>query len=298
MDWDKLKAFYAVASCGSISSAQPVLNLSQSAISRQILDLENRLKTSLFKRHKRGMILTDPGKLLFHTTEETYKKFVQVETLIQKGQTEPQGQLKIASAAGWISSLLLDTLDDFFALYPQINLNIVTTDYNPRFHLGEVDAAILSYIPHQTGLVQDYLMDFHLNLYASQRYLDQYGTPHHVNDLDNHRLITFGEDQMLFSSTMDWLLWVGRERKSPRIPFLKINSGILLHQAAAEGLGIVTLTDENYFLQKTPLVRVLPHINGPLLKAYYIYPKEKEGANTVTAFRDYLKELIKKKGWQ
>ncbi len=297
MDWDKLKTFYAVASCGSITAAQPILNLCQSAISRQIIDLENRLNTSLFKRNKQGMALTDSGKLLYLTTEETYKKFTQVEAQIQKGQIEPQGHLKIASAAGWVSTLLLNSLDDFSTLFPHINLSIITTDYNPKFHLREVDVAILSYIPHQNNLIQDYLMDFHLNLYASQSYLDKFGTPQNVEDLDNHRLLTFGEDQMLFASTMDWALCVGRKGKLPRTPFLKLSSGILLHQAASQGLGIVTLADENYFLQQTPLVRVLPDVTGPILKAYYIYSKEMEGASTIIAFRDHLREVIKKKKW-
>jgi len=58
MDWDKLKIFHAVAQAGSFTEASGTLNLSQSAISRQIQSLEQTLKTSLFERHARGLSLT------------------------------------------------------------------------------------------------------------------------------------------------------------------------------------------------------------------------------------------------
>ena len=49
MDWDKLKIFHAVAEAGSFTSATVILNLSQSAISRQIQSLEDDLKVKLFE---------------------------------------------------------------------------------------------------------------------------------------------------------------------------------------------------------------------------------------------------------
>jgi len=58
MDWDKLRIFHAVADAGSLTHAGDKLNLSQSAVSRQIRGLEESLGTILFPRHARGLILT------------------------------------------------------------------------------------------------------------------------------------------------------------------------------------------------------------------------------------------------
>ena len=63
MDWDKLKIFHAVAEAGSFTSATVILNLSQSAISRQIQSLEEDLKVKLFERHARGLTLTENGNM-------------------------------------------------------------------------------------------------------------------------------------------------------------------------------------------------------------------------------------------
>jgi tetratricopeptide (TPR) repeat protein len=62
IDWDKLRIFHAVAEAGSFTHAGDTLNLSQSAVSRQISALEDSLKTPLFHRHARGLILTEQNK--------------------------------------------------------------------------------------------------------------------------------------------------------------------------------------------------------------------------------------------
>ncbi|MCB1348986.1 MAG: LysR family transcriptional regulator, partial [Maritimibacter sp.] len=68
MDWDKLRIFHAVADAGSLTHAGDSLNLSQSAVSRQIRALEESLDATLFHRHARGLILTEQGELLFDAT--------------------------------------------------------------------------------------------------------------------------------------------------------------------------------------------------------------------------------------
>ena len=70
MDWDNLKIFNAVAEAGSFTSASVNLNLSQSAISRQIQSLEQDLKVQLFERHARGLTLTENGEYLIKTAHE------------------------------------------------------------------------------------------------------------------------------------------------------------------------------------------------------------------------------------
>ena len=80
MDWDKLKIFHAVTQAGSFTKASDTLNLSQSAISRQIQSLEYELKISLFERHARGLVLTDSGHKLYSTANEVISKIKEVET--------------------------------------------------------------------------------------------------------------------------------------------------------------------------------------------------------------------------
>ena len=72
MDWDKLRIFHAVAQAGSFTHAGEELNLSQSAVSRQVSALEEDLGAPLFHRHARGLILTEQGELLYRTAHEVF----------------------------------------------------------------------------------------------------------------------------------------------------------------------------------------------------------------------------------
>jgi len=76
MDWDKLRVFHAVAEAGSFTHAGDSLNLSQSAVSRQISGLEESLQVPLFHRHARGLILTEQGELLYRTARDCLRQTV------------------------------------------------------------------------------------------------------------------------------------------------------------------------------------------------------------------------------
>ena len=91
MDWDKLKIFHAVAEAGSFTSATVLLNLSQSAISRQIQSLEDDLKVKLFERHARGLTLTENGEYVFKTAHEVIGKLKEVETTLSDKKDKPSG---------------------------------------------------------------------------------------------------------------------------------------------------------------------------------------------------------------
>ena len=80
MDWDKLKIFHTVAEASSFTKASTILNLSQSAISRQIQGLESDLKVQLFERHARGLVLTENGEYLFKSAHEVISKLKDVES--------------------------------------------------------------------------------------------------------------------------------------------------------------------------------------------------------------------------
>ena len=80
MDWDKLRVFHAVAEAGSFTHAGETLNLSQSAVSRQIGHLEENLKVPLFHRHARGLILTEQGETLYETAHAVFAQLARVQT--------------------------------------------------------------------------------------------------------------------------------------------------------------------------------------------------------------------------
>ena len=113
MDWDKLRIFHAVAEAGSFTHAGESLNLSQSAVSRQIGALEESLKVSLFHRHARGLILTEQGELLYRTAHEVFAKLAMTEAQLAESKERPKGRLKITATVALGSTWLTPRMGEF-----------------------------------------------------------------------------------------------------------------------------------------------------------------------------------------
>src|SRR3546814_9065041 len=101
MKWYKLRIFHAVAEAGSFTHAGELLNLSQSAVSRQISALEDSLKVPLFHRHARGLILTEQGELLYRTAHEVFGKLAMTEAQLTESKDRPKGPLKITTTVAF-----------------------------------------------------------------------------------------------------------------------------------------------------------------------------------------------------
>ena len=115
MDWDKLRVFHAVAEAGSFTHAGELLNLSQSAVSRQISALEESLSVPLFHRHARGLILTEQGELLFRTARDVFAKLSMAEGLISEFEGQAQRTTQDPNDGG----LRLDLADATYSGIPR-----------------------------------------------------------------------------------------------------------------------------------------------------------------------------------
>ena len=121
MDWDKLRVFHAVAEAGSFTHAGDTLNLSQSAVSRQISALEEALQVPLFHRHARGLILTEQGESLNRTVREVFAKLAMTEALLTESKEKPAGRLKVTTTVGFGASWLAPRLHAFLEMYPDVS---------------------------------------------------------------------------------------------------------------------------------------------------------------------------------
>jgi DNA-binding transcriptional LysR family regulator len=286
MDWDKLRVFHAVAEAGSFTHAGDTLNLSQSAVSRQISALEEALQVPLFHRHARGLILTEQGDQLNRTVREVFAKLAMTEALLTESKEKPAGRLKVTTTSGFGTTWLAPRVGDFLTAYPEVSMSLILDDMDLDLAMREADVAIRMHPPKQPDLVQRHLMAIHWEVYASPAYLKKYGVPNRAEDLDNHRIILFG-DYHLPVADINWLAEVGCKPGQLRRPLLEVNSlhGILL--AVRSGLGIGVLPD--YMHAETEgLVRVLAEVKAPRVDAYFVYPEELRNSKRVAVFRDFL----------
>ncbi|HXO03523.1 MAG TPA: LysR family transcriptional regulator [Stellaceae bacterium] len=287
MDWDKLRVFHAVAEAGSFTHAGESLNLSQSAVSRQISALEESLSVPLFHRHARGLILTEQGELLFRTAREVFAKLAMAEGLISESKDRPKGPLKITTTVAFGSIWLTPRIREFLDLYPEIQVSLVVDDSELDLSMREADVAIRMSPPRQPDLIQRHLVSVQVHIYASNEYLQKYGTPQRPEDLEDHRIIVYGEDARPPVPGVNWLLEVGVKPGLDRRPILTVNNTYGMLRAIMSGLGVAALPD---FVanEHSGLVRVLPEVSGPPNEAYFVYPEELRTSKRISVFRDFL----------
>jgi len=290
MDWDKLRVFHAVAEAGSFTHAGEDLNLSQSAVSRQVSGLEDSLQVPLFHRHARGLKLTEQGEILYRTAHDVFAKLAMAEVRIIDSKERPQGPLKINTTVAFGSIWLTSRTKKFVNLYPDIEVSVVLADTELDLAMREADVAIRLAPLSQPDLIQRQLMTMHYHVYAAPEYLKERGTPEIPQDLDDHNLIVYGEDARPPIANLNWLLKIGAEYGSRR-PTLKVNSIYGIFRAVQSGLGIGALPD--YMSREVGnLVHVLPEIRGPSIDIFFVYPEELRNSQRICALRDFLIDEI------
>src|SRR6185437_5810593 len=224
MDWDKLRVFHVVAEAGSFTHAGDALNLSQSSVSRQISALEESLSVLLFHRHARGLILTEQGELLFRTAREVFSKLAMTEAMLSESKDRPKGPLKVTTTVSFGSAWLTPRIREFTDLYPEIQVSLVVDDTELDLSMREADVAIRMSAPRQPDLVQRHLTTVRYHIYASTEYIKKFGQPERPEDLDEHRVIVYGEDARPPVPGVNWLMEVGSKPGQDRRPILSVNN--------------------------------------------------------------------------
>ena len=287
MDWDKLRIFHAAAEAGSFTHAGDKLNLSQSAVSRQVSGLEYDLGVTLFHRHARGLLLTEQGEDLYRTAHNVLMQLEAVQLRLTDSKERPTGSLKVTTNIGLGSTWLTARINKFIDLFPDINLQLQLADTELDLNMREADVAIRLHKPTQPDLIQRKLFTVHLHLYASTDYLKRFGPFNDLSDIDKHRIIAFGRPPPDHLKDLNWMLTVNKEGRSERTPALTVNNLQAMKNAVRRGIGVALLPD--YVVDNEPGLVQLP-VEGevPSFETYFVYTEDLRSSARVQAFRDFL----------
>ncbi len=294
MDWDKIPIFYAVAEAKSFTHAAETLNMSQSALSRQIRTLETSLNAQLFHRHARGLTLTEQGELLFRTAREMTHRLETACSRIADLQERPSGTLRVTTTLGLGTNWLTPRLGDFLKLYPDIQLELILSDEELDLSARQADIGIRLRSPDQAGLIQRRLFTVHFHVYAATSYLERHGIPHSVEDLDHHTLLSFSGERVPEYLSIPWLSTIGRPTHEKRPFHFEVNNLTALKRATEQGFGLAILPD--YLIDSdSNLVKTLADFKVPSLDSYLVYPEAVRNVARVRVLRDFL--VTKARGW-
>lgn len=292
MDWDKLRIFKAVAEAGSFTHAGENLNLSQSAISRQISALENSLGLPLFHRHARGLVLTEQGEMLFQTTNEVFDQLQKVQMELSDSRILPEGPLTITTVEFIASTWLAPQIGLFKQLYPDIQITMLLDDRVYDLGRREADIAIRLQKVDNSDLIERHMTTIDFSLCASKKYLEKYGRPKNLDDFGHHTMIGYPQNMHTPFLKPNWIFnRLGIDvLNNPNV--LLINSMHARYTAVKHGTGISVLP--KYIAHQDDEIEVLfPDLDIPSVDMYFVYPQERRNSKRIAVLKDFLFQYIK-----
>lgn len=286
--WGRLRIFYYVATAKSFTAAGHQLNIAQSSISRQIIDLEYRLKAKLFERHPRHLTLTPQGEILFEQVKIMVEAIENASIQIQAEETSPTGTLKLLAPMGFTELCIFPILSTFLSQYPDISLSLIAEDDPTESEILSMDAMVHASKSNRPGIKQYLIANFNFKMFASKTYLAKNGTPSSVSDLENHKLISLGHPKGHPMMHLNWHLTTGMPSGEVRKPYIAVNLSSARPFLAENHLGITSLPRELVDPKKSNLIEVLPDVEGPKIEMYLSYLERVGSLKRIEVLREFL----------
>lgn len=186
-----MAVFIEVVDSGSFSEAARRMSISQPSVSRQIGALEAALGVRLLQRTTRRLSLTEAGEIYYHQSRKIQRDIIEAGNSISAFKETPSGLLKIGAPIGWTEIKIAPHLSEFLKTYPDIELDIQSTDDVQDVVEERLDLVLRVGILNDSSYVARPLGKASLVLCASPRYFAQHGRPVVPGDLKGHNCIMF-----------------------------------------------------------------------------------------------------------
>ena len=172
-------------------------------------------------------------------------------------------------------------------------IELIFDDKELDLSTRQADIGIWMRRPKQLNYIQKKLIDINYHIYGSNKYLEKYGHPKNLSDLNKHKFISYGRGAPHPVYNPDWALKLGTKDNKKRKSIMKVNSVYGLLLAVQNGVGLAALPD--YITISIPnIIRVLPQIEGPKTVAHFVYPQSLKNVAKVIAFRNFLYSKVSK----
>lgn len=300
---DRLKGinvFVTVADAGSFAGAAKKLNLTNSAVSKNVSRLESRLNKKLFHRTTRSLSLTEAGVLYYRSCQAVLAELEEVELAIIAEDSEPQGRVRIDLPASYGRLHVLPLLLDFAAKHPKLQPHISFSDHfiDPIQEGIDIVVRIGGPDTWPAMLGHRFIGSQQLVFCAAPSYLAIFGTPQSAQDLDNHQCVVYGQGDGMVSP------WYFRgtqagdmERRVPPAR-IAVGDGEGEMMAVIHGQGIAQLplwlVQDN--LDQGVLIEVLPELATDGLPMNLVWLKSRESQPKVRALLALLTEHLTPSG--
>jgi len=291
--FDTMLAFTRVVELASFTKTAASLNLPKATVSAQVLALEKRLRVKLLNRTTRHVSVTPDGAAYYERAVRLLSELEETEAAVRQATTVPKGRLRVDVPGSIGRRFIVPALPDFFARFPEIDLELGCTDRPVDLLQEGVDCVIRGGEILDDSLVARRLGSYQLLTCATPAYLEKFGTPATLSDLERHVSVNFFSSKtgkiFLFEYMNDGIQTAVRGQRR-----ISLNDADACIEAGLAGLGIVqmpTFLVQDY-VASGKLRVVLDQYPSPALPFFVLYPQNRHFSSKVRAFVEWAAALF------
>jgi len=285
-DWDDISLFLTLVRSRSLSQAARELSITHTTVGRRIKGLESALGTKLFERTANGFLLTDSGEILLREAEGIEAHVAEISAKFSGETAEVSGTIRVATMEALGSLYLAPKFVQLYERHPSMRVELVTASHWINLTKREADVLISFPKPRGHRIASEKIGEFALFLYASNDYIEKFGYPQTVDELQNHRFINY-IDELVAISAVRWLSDILPDHES----VFGSTSLVAQYQAAIAGMGIAMLP--TFVAAADPrLQAVLPEKIIVMRDFWLSVHNDLEHIPRIRFVLDFLKELI------
>ncbi|WP_433740463.1 LysR family transcriptional regulator [Pseudomonas putida] len=288
-----LSFFYLLANKGSLAATARELGVTPPAVSKRLTALEARLGIRLVNRTTRSMSLTSEGELYFSQAARILTQINELEQLVSSSRATPKGLIRVNASLGFGRRHIGPALAAFYAQYPEVEIQLEISDHPLDLATHGFDLGI------RFGTLPD--AAFHARKIASNRrllcasplYLDKFGTPQKLADLQHHNCIFIRQNESPYGV---WSFTNGGHTDNIKVHgALGCNDGEVALNWALEGYGILLRAEWDIarYVRSGRLRLVLEDQTPTRADVYAVYPQQLHLSARVRSLIDFLIERFK-----
>jgi DNA-binding transcriptional LysR family regulator len=283
-----LAFFSTLIKSGSLTAAAREFDVTPSAVSKWLAQLEARLGVRLIARSTRRISLTNEGEVYLAEGQRILAEIDDLERSIASSRATPVGLLKVNATLGFGRSFVAPAVSEFAMQYPELEIQLLLTSRSLSLAQGEADVRIRFGEPPDARVHARKIADHRRRIVAAPSYLERRGRPRVPHDLVHHNCLIVRQDEVAYGQ---WHFTKGRKTETVKVHgTLSSNDGSTALLWAVNGHGILMRSEWD----TAPLVRggrlevVLDDYALPPADIYAVYPQKQYLAAKVRVFVDFL----------
>lgn len=288
-----MEVFIQVVDCGSFTKAAEMLNLPKATVSTLVQTLESTLSVKLLHRTTRQVMITSDGAAYYERCVQILSDVRDAEESLSRHRLNPSGRLRVDTPSGLATEILIPALPAFFERYPDITMELGSTDRPVDLVEEGVDCAVRGGELIDPNLIARRIGVINFVTCASPDYIARNGMPQHPRDLERHRCVNYFSAKN--GKILNWDFARDGERIEVALPgAIALNDSNAYVQAGLAGLGVIMMTDYllTGHLAAGRMVQVLPEWRSEPLPVHIVYPQNRHLSAKVRVFVEWVSELF------